>query len=130
MGEQPRLRTYARTPLVFCLAMPNGRVISFLDRRTGHVAILRLCGGHLFHGLYETLGSQICPMLVYILEAGRTAVRFMNDRPAIRDCNEARPKRMLSLVIDENVVDAVFILKWIGHRAPSCDFRADPPLLS
>src|SRR6516164_692511 len=118
MPKQPRLRTYARTPLVFCLAMPNGCVILLLGRRTGHVAILPLGRGHLSHGLYKTFGSQVCPMPVYILEAGRTAVRFMNDRPAIRDRDEARPKRMLSLVIDENVVDAVFILKWIGHCVP------------
>jgi hypothetical protein len=39
----------------------------------------------------------------------------MNDGPALGDLDEARPKRMLALVVDQNVVDAVFVFKRIGH---------------
>jgi hypothetical protein len=54
-------------------------------------------------------------MLVYKFEAGGTARRFMNDGPALGDLDEARPKRVLALLVDQNVVDAIFVFKRIGH---------------
>jgi hypothetical protein len=54
-------------------------------------------------------------MLVDEFEAGGTAVRLMNDRPAGRDLNEARPKGMLSFFVDKNMIDTIFVFKWVGH---------------
>jgi hypothetical protein len=54
-------------------------------------------------------------MLVYEFEAGGTAVRFMNDGPAGRDLDKARPKGMLSFLVDKNMIDTVFVFKWVGH---------------
>src|SRR5258706_13423825 len=39
----------------------------------------------------------------------------MNDGPTVRNVYEARPKGVLSFFIDQNMVDAVFIFKWIRH---------------
>jgi hypothetical protein len=41
----------------------------------------------------------------------------MNDGPAVGDIYKAWPKGILSFVIDQNVVDAVFVFKWISHIA-------------
>jgi hypothetical protein len=54
-------------------------------------------------------------MLIYEFEAGGTAPRFMNDGPALGNLDEARPKRVLALIVDQNVVDAVLVFKRIGH---------------
>jgi hypothetical protein len=39
----------------------------------------------------------------------------VNDSPARRNLDEARPKGMLSFLVDEDVIDTVFVFKWIGH---------------
>src|SRR5262245_43275817 len=54
-------------------------------------------------------------MLVYEFEESGATVGSVNDGPARRNLDEARPKRMLSLLVDEDVIDAVFVFKWIGH---------------
>jgi hypothetical protein len=54
-------------------------------------------------------------MLVYEFEASGAAVGSVNDGPARRNLDKARPKGMLSFVVDEDVIDTVFVFKWIGH---------------
>jgi hypothetical protein len=54
-------------------------------------------------------------MLIDEFEASGTGRRLMNDGPSLGDLDEARPKRVLALIIDQNVVDAVFVFKRIGH---------------
>jgi hypothetical protein len=39
----------------------------------------------------------------------------MDNRPPLGDRYEARPKRMLPFVVDQDMVNAVFVFKWIGH---------------
>jgi hypothetical protein len=39
----------------------------------------------------------------------------VDDGPTRRNLDEARPKGMLSFVVDEDVIDTVFVFKWIGH---------------
>jgi hypothetical protein len=65
--------------------------------------------------LDKTVRTHVGPMLIYEFEAGGTAPRFMNDGPALGDLDEARPKRMLALIVNQNVVDAVLVFKRIGH---------------
>jgi hypothetical protein len=86
-----------------------------LDRALGRIAALLLASSPLPHAFDQAVWSHVGPMLVYELEASGAAVRFMNDVPALRDGDEARPKRMLSFFVDQNMVDAVFVFKWIGH---------------
>ena len=50
-------------------------------------------------------------MLVYEFEASSAAVGSVNDGPARRKLDEARPKGMLPFLVDEYVID----FKWIGH---------------
>src|SRR5262245_12133386 len=57
-------------------------------------------------------------MLVYEFEASGAAVGSVNDGPARRNLDEARPKGMLSFLVDEDVIDTVFVFKWIGHINP------------
>ena len=52
-------------------------------------------------------------MLIYEFEASGPVVRFMNDRPALGDLDEAGPKGMLSFFVDENMIDAVLVFEWI-----------------
>src|SRR5260221_11855667 len=54
-------------------------------------------------------------MLVYELEASGAAVRTMNYSPAFGHLFEPRPKRMLSFVIDQHIVNGVLVLEWISH---------------
>jgi hypothetical protein len=54
-------------------------------------------------------------MLVYEFEASGTAVGSVNDGPTRRNLDEARPKGMLSFLVDEDVINTVFVFKRIGH---------------
>jgi hypothetical protein len=54
-------------------------------------------------------------MLVYEFETGSTAVRFMHNGPAGRDLDEARPKGILPFFVDKDMIDTVFVFKWVGH---------------
>ena len=69
----------------------------------------------LIHALDEAVWPHISPVLVYELEASCTAVPIMNYGPTFGHFFEAWPKRMLSLVIDQNVVGGIFIFERVGH---------------
>src|SRR3954464_1582526 len=95
-----------------CLGIPRQNV-AFRFSRLGRGGLRG--PGQFLHVFDETVRAHVSPMLIYEFEAGGTARRLMNDGPALGNLDEARPKRMLALVVDQNVVDAVFVFKRIGH---------------
>lgn len=113
-------REYASPPgcillSVPCLVIPRQNVALRFSRIGGTRPFGLLASGQFFHVLDETVRAHVGPMLIYEFEAGGTAPRFMNDSPALGDLDEARPKRMLALIVNQNVVDAVLVFKRIGH---------------
>src|SRR5207248_7572227 len=54
-------------------------------------------------------------MPIDILEAGCPALRLVHNRPPFGDLFEARPERMLSFVVDQDMVGGVLVLERIGH---------------
>src|SRR5437660_932283 len=68
----------------------------------------------------EAIRSHVRPVLIYVVEASSAAVRFMGDRPTLRHIDEGGPQRMLTLVVYQNVIHAVFILEWICHLVLLC----------
>jgi len=98
-----------------CLVIPRQNV-ALRFSRVGRGGSSGLRGsGQFLHVFDETVRAHVSPVLIYEFEAGGTARRLMNDGPPLGDLDEARPKRVLALVVDQNVVDAVFVLKRIGH---------------
>src|SRR5687767_9332152 len=73
-----------------------------------------------FHAPDQAVRAHIGPMLVNIFQAGRTAGGLVNNGPAVRHVNKTWPEGMLPLVIDQHVIDAVFIFKRIGHFVLHC----------
>jgi hypothetical protein len=103
------------TSSMSCFGIPRQNV-ALRFSRIGRGGSSGLRGpGQFLHVFDETVRAHVSPMLIYEFEAGGTARRLMNDGPAFGDLDEARPKRVLALVIYQNVVDAVFVFKWIGH---------------
>ena len=98
-----------------CLVIPRQNVALRVSRLGGAGFFGLLASGQFFHMLDKTVRTHVGPMLIYEFEAGGTAPRFMNDGPALGNLDEARPKRVLALIVDQNVVDAVLVFKWIGH---------------
>ena len=98
-----------------CLVIPRQNVALRVSRLGGAGSFGLLASGQFFHMLDKTVRTHVGPMLIYEFEAGGTAPRFMNDGPALGNLDEARPKRVLALIVDQNVVDAVLVFKRIGH---------------
>jgi hypothetical protein len=65
--------------------------------------------------LDETIWSHIGPTLLDEFEASRTTVGFVNNFPTLGHFNKSWPKRMLPLVVDQDMVHAIFIFEWICH---------------
>src|SRR5262249_32046340 len=107
--------TAALLRLVLGLGIPARRSTRRIDRSLRQIAASLLARGQLPHALDQAVRPHIGPMLIYEVEAGGTAVRLVDDGPALGDRDEARPKRMLPLVIDQDMVNAVFVFKWIVH---------------
>ena len=74
-----------------------------------------LARGRSFHTFDEAVGPHVGPISIYEFETSGTAVRFTDDSPAIGDIYKAWPKGILPFFIDQDMVDAVFVFKWISH---------------
>src|SRR4029079_6169242 len=110
-----------------CLVIPRQNVALRVSRLGGAGSFGLLASGQFFHMLDKTVRTHVGPMLIYEFEAGGTAPRFMNDGPALGNLDEARPKRVLALIVDQNVVDAVLVFKRIGHVV-LLDAQCSPPV--
>ena len=57
-------------------------------------------------------------------------VQLQNDGPTLRHLDEGRPQRVLSFVVDQDVVGAVFVFERIGHVSllPHCAAHIARPL--
>src|SRR6266511_857361 len=100
---------------MFRLGVPGQCIALRLDRMVRYISFLLHACGRCLHAFDQTVRPHVGPMLVDECEASGTAVRFMNYGPTVRDLYKAWPKGMLSFVVDQNVVDAVFVFKWICH---------------
>src|SRR5919202_186464 len=63
----------------------------------------------LLHPFDKTFWPHVGPMLVDVVEARGASVRCVDDGPASRHFLEARPQRMLPFVVDEHVINGVFV---------------------
>src|SRR5215470_8747107 len=102
---------FGRVPLMLGLVVPSQSAAFRLNRGVGLLLVCR----QLFHALDQTVRSHVGPMLIDEFEAGGAAVRLVNDGPALRYLDEGRPKGMLSFVVDQDVIHAVFVFERIGH---------------
>ena len=75
----------------------------------------RLSGCILSHEFHQADRTHICPILLDVFQTRGARIRSVRNAPAGRDVDEARPKGMLSLVIDQNMEDAIFSFEWVGH---------------
>src|SRR5262245_45593095 len=69
----------------------------------------------LLHSLDKALRPHVGPVPVDVVEAGGPAVRLVNGGPALGHLLEGRPQRMLSFVVDQDVVGGVLVLERVGH---------------
>ena len=74
-----------------------------------------LARGRSVHTFDEAVGPHVGPISIYEFEASGAAVRFTDNGPAVGDLYKAWPKGILPFVIDQDMVDAVFVFKWISH---------------
>src|ERR1700730_13108599 len=86
-------------------------IVLWLGCAAGLNYCLMFVSGQSFHGFDQTLRTHIGPIPVDKFKTGGPAGRFMNDPPTIRDFHEARPKGMLSLVVDQNVIYGVLVFE-------------------
>jgi hypothetical protein len=69
----------------------------------------------LIHAFDQTVWPHIRPILIDEIKTSGTAVRLVDDCPAVRHFDETRPERVLPFFVDEHVIDSIFIFKWIRH---------------
>src|SRR5215831_18198762 len=107
-GGNKRLSALA-PPLRF-----SARARMVLNRITAHEPYRApsLVGGQnsaaLVHLLDEAVWPHVGPVPFNEFQARSTAVRLVNDGPAGGNVDEARPKGVLPLFVDQNVKEAVF----------------------
>lgn len=109
----------ATSPILLMLVPPvvvgNQKIILRPSGGASGVFFLLLGRGRFLHAFDKAPWPHVGPMLIYEFEASGTAVRCVNYGPTRRDLDEARPKRMLSFVVDQNMIDAVFVFERISH---------------
>ena len=57
--------------------------------------------------------------MVDVVKAGLATGRPMDGGPTSRYVDELGPERILAFVIDQHLIGAVFVLKWIAHARDS-----------
>jgi hypothetical protein len=77
-------------------------------------------GRLVLHAFNQAPWTHIGPILVDEFEASGTRIGRMDDGPTDRNVDETRPKRMLPLLVDENMVDAVFVFERVRQFRLLC----------
>ena len=67
------------------------------------------------HALDQASGTHVSPILVDVIEADLTGVMLVDADPAGRDFNKFGPERILTLIINQHDIAAVFVFEWIRH---------------
>src|SRR3954452_14573606 len=68
-----------------------------------------------FHPLDQALRPHVLPVLIDELETGRSRGGLERNAPAQRHLFEGGPERVLPFFVDQDVINAFFVFKRIGH---------------
>lgn len=72
----------------------------------------------LFHVFDQAIGPHIGPIFLDIREACGTGVRLMDDLPTVGQLDECGPERVLPLVVDQDMINSIFVLERVRHAVP------------
>src|SRR5579859_5688345 len=69
-------------------------------------------------GLDQALRAHVGPVLLDVIQAGRSGVGVVHDVPAMRRGLGCRPQAVLTLVVHKHPVGSVWVLEGIRHSDP------------
>ena len=79
---------------------------------------LLIVSGQCLHAFDEAVWPHVSPVLLDEFKTRGTRIRLVDNPPTIWHLDEGWPKRMLPLVVDQYMVDAIFVFERIsGHLA-------------
>src|SRR4029078_11752658 len=69
----------------------------------------------LFHSLDQAFRTHVGPVFVDIVEAGSAGIRGVHNGPAFRYIEKSGPKRVLALLVDQNMKGPCLCFERVRH---------------